>query len=89
MTSSINCLGMLSRSEAAQRVRELYGISCEASSLAKYATVGTGPIYRLIGGRAMYWPEDVDAWAASLVGPPIRRASETLTGSAASQALGT
>ncbi len=68
----------LSRHDAARRVRELYGIPCEPSSLAKYATYGTGPIYRLVGNRAMYLPEDVDAWVATLVGPPIRCASKGL-----------
>ena len=65
------------RSQAAARIRELWGIPCEPSTLAKRATTGTGPTYRIIGGKAMYLDADVDTWARSLVGEPIRKASDT------------
>lgn len=64
------------RSQAAARIRELHGIPCESSTLAKRATTGTGPTYRLIGGKAMYLDADVDSWARSLVGEPVRKASD-------------
>ena len=63
----------LSRTDAAQRVRELHGIPCEPSTLAKRATTGTGPTYRIIGGKAMYLDADVDSWARSLVSEPLGR----------------
>ena len=66
----------LTRTAAAQRVRDKFGVRCEQSTLAKKASEGTGPTYRLIGGRAMYSEPDVDAWGASLIGSPIRRASD-------------
>ncbi len=66
----------LSRTDAAQRVRELHGIPCEPSTLAKRATTGTGPTYRIIGGKAMYLDADVDSWARSLVSEPFRKASD-------------
>jgi len=66
----------LTRCAAVQRVREKFGIRCEQSTLAKRASEGTGPTYRLIGGRAMYSELDVDTWGASLIGLPIRRASD-------------
>jgi hypothetical protein len=73
MTSQDSSL--LTRLAAAQRVREK-GIPCQPSTLAKRASEGTGPTYRIIGGRAMYSEPDVDSWAASLIGPPVRRACD-------------
>ena len=58
----------LTRVETARRLAELHG--------AHYHD-GSGPPYRLICGRAMYIPEDVDQWAATLVGQLRRKASET------------
>jgi hypothetical protein len=69
-------LKFLSRTVAAQRVRNLHGIPCEPSTLAKRATTGTGPTYRIIGGKAMYLDADVDSWASSLVSEPLRKASD-------------
>jgi len=66
----------LSRTAAAQRVRDLHGVPCQPSTLAKRATTGTGPTYRLIGGKAMYLDADVDSWARSLVSEPFRKASD-------------
>ena len=68
----------LTRNAAAQRVREKFLFPCESSTLAKRASEGTGPTYRIIGGRAMYSGTDVDDWAASLIGSPIRRASDAI-----------
>ena len=65
-----------SRAEAAQRVREVHGVPCMPSSLAQHACYGTGPIYRIIGGKSAYLDEDIDAWAAGQISKPIRRAGE-------------
>jgi hypothetical protein len=67
----------LTRVETARRLAELHGAHYEPSTLAKKAHDGGGPPYRLICGRAMYIPEDVDRWAATLVGQLRRKASET------------
>jgi hypothetical protein len=66
----------LTRSEAAKRIRDLFGIPCTASTLATKACDGSGPVYRLGGGKALYSVADVDEWASEQLGPPIRRASE-------------
>jgi hypothetical protein len=66
----------LTRAEAARRVSEVHGVCCAPSTLAKRATYGTGPLYRLIGGRAMYLDRDIDVWAATLISQPRRKASE-------------
>jgi hypothetical protein len=66
------------RAGAAQRIRTVHGIACEASTLSKAATYGTGPTYRLINGRAAYLDADIDAWAQSKIGRPIRRAADAL-----------
>jgi hypothetical protein len=67
---------LLTRRAAAERVREKFGIPCAESTLAKRASEGTGPTYRIVAGRALYAEADVDAWAPSLIGPPIRRAAD-------------
>ena len=66
-----------SRPEAARRVREVHGVPCESSRLAKEAHFGTGPIYRIIGGRAYYDDADLDTWALSQIGRPVRKAADT------------
>ena len=65
-----------SRSEAARRIRDIHGVPCEASTLAKEAHFGSGPTYRVIGGRAMYLDADIDAWAQSRIGRPVRKAAD-------------
>ena len=32
-------------------------------TLEKHRTYGTGPVYRKLGGRIVYAPEDLQAWA--------------------------
>jgi len=78
---------LLTRSEAARRLRDVYHARCENSSLAKRAHDGTGPPYRLIGGRAMYAEPDVDAYGASLIGPPVRRTCDARTRAASRTGL--
>ena len=66
-----------SRSEAARRIRELHRVPCEASTLAKEAHYGSGPVYRVVGGRAMYLDADIDTWALTKIGPPVRKACDS------------
>jgi hypothetical protein len=44
--------------------------------LQKLATVGGGPLYQLYGNRALYTPENLDAWADGRLSSPRRSTSE-------------
>lgn len=62
----------LRRVAAAEYLREQYGIPCAKQTLAKYAVVGGGPVYRLAGRFPVYAMEDLDAWAQSRLSEPMR-----------------
>jgi hypothetical protein len=66
----------LTRREAARRIRELHGLPCTAETLATKAWNGSGPPYRLVAGKTYYNPADVDRWAQSRIGPPVRKAAD-------------
>jgi hypothetical protein len=60
----------LNRTEAAQWLTER-GLRCSPRTLAKYATVGGGPIYRRYGNRTVYTEDDLGVWAESRMGDPL------------------
>ena len=51
------------RAQAAQYLRDRWGIPCSAGTLANLAVSGTGPLYRLAGRFPVYAESDLDAWA--------------------------
>jgi hypothetical protein len=57
-------------------LRETHGLERAPSTLAKLAVIGGGPIFRRAGRVPLYSPEDLDAWAESLLSPPMRSTSE-------------
>ena len=61
---------LLRRSEAAAHIRA-YGIPCATSTLAKYASVGGGPLMEKFGPWPMYRPSQLDAWVASKLSKPV------------------
>lgn len=65
-----------SRKEAAQRIRDMHRQPCTEGTLANHASDGTGPVYHVCGCRTIYLDKDIDSWARSRIGPPIRKASE-------------
>ncbi len=65
----------LRRKEAAVYLREKYGVG-SAGSLAKYASLGTGPMMVYVAGFPTYTVDALDAWARSKMSAPIRKASE-------------
>lgn len=65
----------LERPEAAKYCND-QGVPCTKNTLQKYATIGGGPKYRIFGNRALYTPEDIDAWIAEKLTPPRRSTSE-------------
>jgi len=66
----------LRRRAAAEHLRSRWGIPCSEKTLAKLACVGGGPVYRLCGRIPLYTPADLDAFAESKIGKPVRSTSE-------------
>jgi hypothetical protein len=65
----------LRRKDAAQYLREKYGVG-SAATLAKLATIGGGPIFRKNGRIPLYLGKDLDTWALARIGQPRRSTSE-------------
>jgi hypothetical protein len=63
------------RAEAAHYLREAHGIPCAPATLAKYACVGGGPAFRKAGKFPIYSRDDLDAWARSRLGEPVKSTS--------------
>ena len=66
----------LRRRAAAEYLRSRWGIPCSEKTMAKLACVGGGPVYRLCGKIPLYSPADLDAFAESKIGKPVRSTSE-------------
>jgi hypothetical protein len=64
------------RADAARYIRETYGIPCVATTLAKYACIGTGPEFYKAGKFPIYSRDDLDTWARSRLSKPILSTSE-------------
>jgi hypothetical protein len=67
---------LLRRKAASDYLREAHGLERAPSTLAKLAVIGGGPIFRRAGRIPLYSPEDLDAWAESLLSAPMRSTSE-------------
>jgi hypothetical protein len=66
----------LRRAEASKYLDETHAIRRAPGTLAKLAVVGGGPRYRVAGRTPLYTPDDLDAWAESILSPPVRSTSE-------------
>ncbi len=66
----------LRRSEAATYLHETHGIRRAVGTLAKLAVIGGGPRFRVAGRTPLYAADDLDAWADSILSPPVRSTSE-------------
>ena len=66
----------LSRNNACHYLKERYGIVRSPKTLAKYATVGGGPLFEKAGRAALYKPADLDAWACSILSGPLHSTSD-------------
>lgn len=65
----------LRREQAAAYLQERCG-AYTAQTLAKLACVGGGPPFRKAGPFPLYTAEDLDAWLAERMSPPVRSTSE-------------
>lgn len=67
---------MLRRREAAQYVREKWGVPCAHKTLAKLAVVGGGPAFVRYGRVPLYDSETLDAWVRSKLSRPLTSTSD-------------
>lgn len=67
---------LLRRAEASDYLREHHSIEIAKSTLAKFATIGGGPVMVYAGRFPLYRPADLDAWAAARMSPPCRSTSD-------------
>ncbi len=66
------------RADAARYIREIWGLPCSTSWLAKLAVIGGGPIYRKAGRFPIYADSDLDAWSKARISEPLTSTSVSL-----------
>jgi hypothetical protein len=64
------------RADAARYIREAHGIPCAPTTLAKYAVLGGGPVFRKAGKFPIYSRDDLDAWVNQRLSKPVLSTSE-------------
>ena len=64
----------LTRQEAAVHLSAC-GLLITKNTLQKLATVGGGPKYAIFGNRALYTPENLQAWATARLDDLFRRST--------------
>jgi hypothetical protein len=69
----------LRRKDAAAYLKEHFGFGT-ASTLAKAAVFGNGPVYCKRGRIPLYRAADLDAWASSQLTGPLRSTSDIPAG---------
>lgn len=60
----------LRRKQAADYIRDQWGMPCSTKWLAKLAVVGGGPVFRKAGRYPMYPPAGLDDWVEKRMGSP-------------------
>jgi len=66
------------RKDAGRYLKERFGFSSERA-LAKLATIGRGPPFHRAGANGriiLYIPEELDQWALTKIGKPLRSTAE-------------
>jgi hypothetical protein len=66
---------LLRRAEAAQHIHDKWGYPCSAKTLAKYAVVGGGPLFRKAGRYPLYHPDDLNRWICGRLSAPVASTS--------------
>ena len=66
---------LLRRAEAAKHIQGKWGYPCSPRTLAKYAVVGGGPVFRKAGRYPLYQPDDLDSWIAGKLSDPVTSTS--------------
>jgi hypothetical protein len=66
---------LLRRAEAAEHIQQKWGYPCSPRTLAKYAVVGGGPLFRKAGRFPLYHPDDLDGWVGGKLSDPVASTS--------------
>ena len=66
----------LRRRAAAAYLRDHWGIPCSEKTLAKLASIGGGPAYRLFGRIPIYTTPNLDEFVRAKIGKLVRSTSE-------------
>jgi hypothetical protein len=67
----------LTRQESASYLSER-GLLVSKNTLQKFATTGGGPEYSIFGNRALYTPQNLDAWAEARLTASRKSTSEAV-----------
>jgi hypothetical protein len=67
---------LMRRAKTAEYVREVHHQPLEETTLATWATRGSGPPYHKFGSTVLYAKADVDRWALERLGQAVRSTSE-------------
>jgi hypothetical protein len=67
---------LLRRQQAAEYVREKWGVPCAYKTLAKLAVVGGGPPFVRWQRVPLYDPVDLDTWVRSKLSRPCKSTSD-------------
>ena len=67
---------LLRRDDAADYVRQTWGLPCSRGLLAKLAVNGGGPVFHRAGKWPLYKEPDLDAWAKSKLSGPLTKTSD-------------
>lgn len=66
----------LNPKEASEHLRSEHGLTYSVSTLAKFRTIGGGPVFYKPGHSILYDREALDHWAAEKLGRPMRSTSD-------------
>jgi hypothetical protein len=66
----------LRRKAASKYLNDVNGVVRAPSTLAKYAVIGGGPIFQLMGRFPVYTSPNLDQWVASKLSGPMRSTSD-------------
>jgi hypothetical protein len=69
----------LRRKAASKYLHEVHGVDRAASTLAKYAVIGGGPVFQRMGRDPVYTTIALDEWVASKLSGPMRSTSDKST----------
>jgi hypothetical protein len=66
---------LLRRKAASAYLYRIHGLERAASTLAKLAVIGGGPVFRRLNRVPLYSTDDLDEWVASKLSEPMRSTS--------------
>jgi hypothetical protein len=64
------------RTPASRYLKDAWGVNFAPATLAKYAVIGGGPIFRRAGRVPLYSQNDLDSWIRSKLTGPMTSTSD-------------